>query len=396
MADDKLFRKAALDKLASPEQLDVLTRITSPTGWLAMATVAVLLVGVLVWSVFGSVPTRVDAEGILIRGGGLRQIEATGDGVLTELKIRVDDQVAEGAVVGTISQTQLEGRIETARQTYEAQEREASSSGAEDEATIAGHRADQRRVRNELAKADEDLAIKREMLAKGLVTRRQVTQLERDRSNLSAEMNRIDALVRSTEQRIRQRRLGAEAAKRQYEELQGQTKRSSALTSPTAGRVVEIKARIGEQVRTGEVIAVLEPLGGDLQPVVFVLSKQAKQIRPNMEAQISPTAVKKEEYGFMKGTVAAVSEYPITPEGAMSIVANQALVTELLGKEAKVEMRAALLPNQETPSGYAWSSSAGPPFKIAGGSRVQVSVVVDRRPPISFVLPIIKSKLGIS
>src|SRR5688572_31996034 len=138
MTDDKLFRKAALDKLASPEQLDVLTRITSPTGWLAMATVAVLLVGVLVWSVFGSVPTRVDAEGILIRGGGLRQIEATGDGVLTELKIRVDDQVADGAVIGTISQTQLEGRIETARQTYEAQEREASSSGAEDEATIAG------------------------------------------------------------------------------------------------------------------------------------------------------------------------------------------------------------------------------------------------------------------
>lgn len=396
MADDKLFRKAALDKLASPEQLDVLTKITSPTGWLALTTVAVLLVGVLVWSVFGSVPTRVDGEGILIRGGGLRQIEATGDGVLTDLKLRVNDTVAEGALVGTIAQPTQEGRIETARQTYEAQEREASSSGAEDEATIAGHRADQRRVRNELAKADEELALKREMLAKGLVTRRQVTQLERDRSTLSGEVNRMDALVRSTEQRIRQRRLGADAAKRSYEELQGQTKRGSTLTSPAAGRVIEIKVRMGEQVRVGEVIAVLEPVGGDLQPVVFVLSKLAKQVQPNMEVQISPTSVKKEEFGFMKGTVAAIGEYPITPEGAMSIVANQALVSELLGKEAKVEMRAALIPSGETPSGYQWSSSAGPPFKIAGGSRVNVSVVVDRRAPISFVLPIIKSKLGVS
>ena len=98
----------------------------------------------------------------------------------------------------------------------------------------------------------------------------------------------------------------------------------------------------------------------------------------------------------MKGTVATVSDYPITPEGAQSIVANQALVRELLGNETKVEMRAALLPTDKTPSGYEWSSSVGPPFKVAGGSRVSVSIVVDRRAPITFVLPLIKSKLGVS
>ena len=396
MTDDKLFRKAALDKLASPEQLDVLMKVTSPTGWLALTTVGVALVGIILWGIFGSIPSRIEGEGILIRGGGLRQIESTGDGVLTELNIRIDDVVKEGQLVGTISVAQLEGKIETAKQTAEEQQREAQASAAEDAATIAGARADQTRVRNELARANEELEQKRQMLAKGLVTNRQVTQLERDRSSMAAELNRIDAQVRSTEQRIRQRQLQADAAKRTYEELQGTSKRSSSLTSGAAGRVIEMKKKAGEQVRMGEVIAVLEPVGGDMQPVIFVLSKQAKSILPNMEAQISPTSVKKEEFGFMRGVVTSVSDYPITPEGANAIVANKALVSELLGNETKIEMRAKLLPTDKTPSGYEWSSSTGPPFKIAGGSRISVSVVVDRRKPISFVLPLIKSKLGIS
>lgn len=393
---ENLFRKAALDKLASPEQLDVLARVTSPTGWLALGTVGLLLVGVVAWSLLGSVPTRVEGEGILIRGGGLRQLESTGDGILTELNIRVNDEVKPGVQIATIALPQLADKVETVKQTYEQQQREADASAAEDAATIAGLRADQSRVRNELARANEDLQAKRQMLEKGLVTRRQVTQLERDRGTLQAQYNSIDAQVRQVEQRIRSRRLGAEQTKLTLQELESASKRSATVTTLAAGRVIELKKNVGDQVRTGEVIAVLEPLEGDLQPVIFVNSKLAKQIRPDMETQVSPTSVKKEEFGFMKAKVSTVSDFPITPEGAQAIVANAALVRELLGAEAKVEMRAALIPNANTPSGYQWSSSSGPPFRIAGGSRISVSVVVDRKPPITYVLPLIKSKLGVS
>jgi HlyD family secretion protein len=222
-----------------------------------------------------------------------------------------------------------------------------------------------------------------------------VTQLERDRSSLQAQLNSIDAQVRQVEQRVRSRRMGAEQTKLTLQELQTASKRSAQVTTLASGRVIELKKNVGDQVRTGEVIAVLEPLEGDLQPIIFVNSKLAKQIRPDMETQVSPTSVKKEEFGFMKGKVSSVSDFPITPEGAQAIVANRSLVGELLGTEAKVEMRAALIPNAATPSGYEWSSSSGPPFRIAGGSRISVSVVVDRKPPITYVLPLIKSKLGV-
>ena len=38
-----LFRKAALDKLASPERLDVLMQVTSPKGWLALLMMGIIL-----------------------------------------------------------------------------------------------------------------------------------------------------------------------------------------------------------------------------------------------------------------------------------------------------------------------------------------------------------------
>jgi HlyD family secretion protein len=58
-------------------------------------------------------------------------------------------------------------------------------------------------------------------------------------------------------------------------------------------------------------------------------------------------------------------------------------------------MRAALVPDPGTASEYKWSSSKGPPFKVEAGTRVLVSVVVDRRPPISFVLPVVRRTLGV-
>ena len=88
MSENPLFRKAALDKLASPERLDVLMQVTSPMGWLALTTVAGILVGVIVWSIFGSIPERIDGQGVLLRGGANKEIRSTGSGTLSALDLK--------------------------------------------------------------------------------------------------------------------------------------------------------------------------------------------------------------------------------------------------------------------------------------------------------------------
>src|SRR5207253_2960860 len=85
MEQNALFRKSALDKFASPERLDILMQVTSPQSWLALLALCGVLVTVVVWSVRGSLPEQIDGVGILIRGGGLREIRASGDVVLSKL-----------------------------------------------------------------------------------------------------------------------------------------------------------------------------------------------------------------------------------------------------------------------------------------------------------------------
>src|SRR5262249_59536347 len=67
---EKVFRQVALDRLASPEQLDQLIVLTSPIGWAALTAIAALLSAIVVWGIFGAVPTRIEGAGILVARGG--------------------------------------------------------------------------------------------------------------------------------------------------------------------------------------------------------------------------------------------------------------------------------------------------------------------------------------
>ncbi len=51
----EIFRQKSIDKVSSPEQLNDYIRVTTPSVWLALAAVTVLLVGMIAWSVLSTV-----------------------------------------------------------------------------------------------------------------------------------------------------------------------------------------------------------------------------------------------------------------------------------------------------------------------------------------------------
>ena len=56
----KLFREKSLEAIESPESLNDYLRVTSPGVWLVMASVVVLLVGGILWSIFGHIRTTAE------------------------------------------------------------------------------------------------------------------------------------------------------------------------------------------------------------------------------------------------------------------------------------------------------------------------------------------------
>lgn len=63
-----MFRKVALDRLSSPEELDQLPRVTSPRSWLALLALGILLAVALAWSGFATIPITVTGRGVLAPG----------------------------------------------------------------------------------------------------------------------------------------------------------------------------------------------------------------------------------------------------------------------------------------------------------------------------------------
>lgn len=62
----QIYRKAPLDRLSSPEQLDRLIVITPPSFWVALVGAALVVLVALTWSFTGRLPVKLEASGILL------------------------------------------------------------------------------------------------------------------------------------------------------------------------------------------------------------------------------------------------------------------------------------------------------------------------------------------
>ena len=55
-----IFRQKSIDRVSSPEKLDDYIRVTKPSVWMTLAAVVVLLVGTIVWGIFGELTIHND------------------------------------------------------------------------------------------------------------------------------------------------------------------------------------------------------------------------------------------------------------------------------------------------------------------------------------------------
>ncbi|HBB34692.1 MAG TPA: NHLP bacteriocin system secretion protein [Cyanobacteria bacterium UBA8803] len=183
--------------------------------------------------------------------------------------------------------------------------------------------------------------------------------------------------------------------------LDQQIKANSTIKSPHTGCILELTATEGQVVAPGTRIGSMqiEQANQQIVGVTYFAVKDGKLIKPGMQIQITPTTVKRERFGGIVGTVISVSPFPVTKQGAANVIGNPDIVESLMGKatESQIEVWAKLQPNSHTSSGYEWSSSTGPPnLQISAGTTTTVRVTVERRAPITFVLPFLREWSGIN
>ncbi len=108
-----LYRPKALAKISSPDELDVVLKVVPPSSWLALLTLAGLLVCALLWGYFGQIPIITKGPGILLARGTTHSVVSLASGQVVEVNVARGDSVRAGTVVARVQP--LEGYPQTAR-----------------------------------------------------------------------------------------------------------------------------------------------------------------------------------------------------------------------------------------------------------------------------------------
>jgi len=317
--NEKIFRKVSIDRLSSPEQLDRMITVTNSRSWFILIAVGCILIAVIIWSITGSLSTNISARGMLVKSGGIIDICASDEGLISDIRVLPGDYVKKGDIIARISQDDLVDEI-------------------------------------------TGLADERMLLEKKNVDEEKILVLDK-----------------------------------QIEELKKKLRSSSVVISQEEGRVVEVKPGVGDMVAPGTVVISIVKEGEgvkDLIAVLYVPVEAGKRLAPGMKTRISPSTIQMEEFGYLLGRIVAISEYPVTVHTAAQKLGSNELATTYVGNTACLEVLVDLEANNETESGYQWSTPSGPPTKIDNGTVCNASVVTDTQRPIEMVIPQIKKLLG--
>jgi HlyD family secretion protein len=272
-----------------------------------------------------------------------------------------------------------------------------SATSAQDRATL---RANMDATLQRTKELQEKLSAQEELLAQGLVTkdtvqgtRQQLRLAEATLKSGQADMQRVTlssfSAARANDDAFRADKLRYDDSQRQIKLLEDKLAQSAADT----GRIVELRAGVGDVVRNGTAIASLERAGSGLEALLYVDSREGKSVRPGMFVEVSPSVVRRERHGSIVGKVRAVEDFPSTRSGIMRVLRNEQLVDTLLAETAgaPIAIRAELVADPASPSHYRWTSGRGPDIQLTSGTRLIAFVVTRTQRPLALVFPMLDS-----
>lgn len=404
-----IFRQKALEQLASPDNLHELVQVTSSRSWLALLAWSILILVLLIWSIFGSLPKTAKGKGILIQSGGLAEVTLLGSGIVQQILVKDGDFVHKNDTIAIVAQPELQIQIENEEEKLKFLKKkrlklvrfniksEIIRANFEKKYSIEEQLIDsdrQVRALEETLNNQEELA-NQNMIPKEQInqTRLKFVRLQRNKLILENELKKLNLITgnQNFAQSAELESLEAEMreSKRNLDEMNVKFTLSAYVRSPYEGKVIELMTKKGQLISLGAPVVSIEisnEASADLEAIIYLSPDEGKKIIKGMQARIAPATVKTEEHGYMEGIVTKVSEYPSTKQGMASVLGNADLVENFSKDELPISVFIKLQ-KAKTKSGFRWTSSAGPDLEIHAGTLCEANIVIQMQSPIHLLLP---------
>lgn len=166
------------------------------------------------------------------------------------------------------------------------------------------------------------------------------------------------------------------------------------VKAPAEGRVVALQSQVGQLVSPGAPLLQMEQLGNGeeaLQVQLLVSAQQIPFIREGQAVTVAVPGVNPRSFGRLQGTVASVGSYPLSGAQLAGISGGQpgAGMAQTDGQDDLIGPHLVVVhlqPDADNPSGYVWTSQAGPPIELNSRTPVEGEIELGSISPISMLI----------
>ncbi len=162
------------------------------------------------------------------------------------------------------------------------------------------------------------------------------------------------------------------------------------IKSPIAGTVLSLNYLKGEYPnKKTSLISILPSSNNKLQVIALTNSSKIDQININNPVIFTPSNVERNIYGGIRGKVIKIKRYPITKRYISNLIGNEEIASNLVASNNLYLFYVQLEKDNNSPTGYKWSSGIGPskiisiPYYLKG----KLTVFTSKRSPITYVFP---------
>lgn len=222
---------------------------------------------------------------------------------------------------------------------------------------------------------------------KGVVARSQVLDAEKDYlSQLNSLSNQRIDLSKSQEQSTKGLVDLLSTIYSDSEDIQ--------LRANTDSYMVSRLVRSGQNVEANDSVALLARNVGSGKQVNTILAfaplESVKGLKPGQSVRVSPVNVSEDQYGSITGRITQVSKLALGKSSASLLLGMDTLGDEIYEKNDNMFMLSVALDKGSNMSGYKWTASNGPSYKVPITTKAKVTITYREIRPIELLLPMIR------
>lgn len=420
-----IFRKNALNKISSSEELDKSISIINPLTFIIIILLLIISIIFIFWSFTANISTYARAPGIFLpKDGIILSANSKQGGTLDKMLVNIGDIVEQDELVAEFVSEDIKRKL------LYASEELALEQALYDNTynNISESKKQRAEIREkQLLRIDENIEfLKTEVALNKQILDRKLKEYEnRDisqaalsivKNNYLQSRQQLHAMLSDKEEkiyqesqinyqnqieldRIKQRLSSLENSKNELQKSLSVTQ----MTSPMAGRVIEIKAVEGANIATNESVLYIVSSQSEyyaeaekfIEFVAYVDAQNGRKIYPGMSVNIEVNSFSKNSYGFIKGTVKEISSFPITSSGILTKLSNRSLVDAFTRNGPVYQVVVNLLHDSASKNRLLWSTNKGSEIKSVDiGNLGSAEFILSQEKPITKVIPALKQILN--